>query len=232
MAIELNNPGALYKEFYGNISQQMPKLLAQGRTPMSFKDVMQRRLEVANSNYPDLIEAWLGKYFDTGDACVIDSNGNLKVVLDSKHLRELNSKTKLTNGAIVLSNVDYSKLGGEEFSPVILNRYTMSSELTEKQVNNHPVWVSLARGDEALLKAYSQMIFAKAKEKFNYDKNMGIYLLSSPEMPQLRSWYANSLYYRSIAFGRDDLGCGSGRLVGVAPEAKSVKKNLESKIMR
>ena len=227
MTIESNDPTQDYKLFYGKYLEQMPKLLIEGRIPLSFKDVMQRRLEAANSQYPNLIEAWLDNYFDTGDACVIDSRGNLKVVHDSNHLRELNSKTKLTNGAIVLSNADYSKLGGEEFSPKTIKEYGVLEPLTEKQVNEHPVWKALARGDEVLLKAYSQMIFAKAKERFHYDKNMSIYLPSSREMPQLRSWCAGRLYYKSYATGRDGIGDDSGHLVGVN---QLITRNLENRL--
>ena len=41
MAIELNNPIELnkpiiYKEFFGSNNEQMSKLIAEGRTPMSF----------------------------------------------------------------------------------------------------------------------------------------------------------------------------------------------------
>jgi len=192
---------------------------------------MQRCLEVANSNYPDLVEIWFDNYFDTGDACAIDSKGNLKVVLDSNHLRELNLETELINGAIVLSNAHYSKLGGEEFDPKIIKRYGVEEPLTEKQVNEHPVWLALARGDEALLKAYSQMIFAKAKEGFGLDKNMSIHLPSTQRMSQLRSWCAYGLGYRSNAGGGGSLGGDCGRFVGIMPEVL-VAKNLESKIMR
>ena len=225
MTIESNDPTQDYKLFYGKYLEQMPKLLIEGRIPLSFKDVMQRRLEAANSQYPNLIEAWLDNYFDTGDACVIDSRGNLKVVHDSKHLRGLTPKTELKDGALYLPSGEYDRLDCEEFSPATLKKHGVEDSLIEKQVNEHPVWKALARGDEALLKAYSQMIFAKVKEKFHYDKNMGIYLPLAQEMPQLRSWFANRLDYRSVANGRSGLGNDYGRLVGVA-------KNLESKIQK
>ena len=38
-----------HKEFYGRNIEQMPKLIAEGRTPLSIAGLMKRRIEALNS---------------------------------------------------------------------------------------------------------------------------------------------------------------------------------------
>ena len=46
MAIKLNATPEAYKEFYGRNTEQMPKLVAEGRVPMNASQLMQRRLDL------------------------------------------------------------------------------------------------------------------------------------------------------------------------------------------
>ena len=48
MALQLNEQDVPYKEFYGRNIGQMPKLIAEGRVPLSVSGLMQRRLEVTD----------------------------------------------------------------------------------------------------------------------------------------------------------------------------------------
>ena len=45
MALKLNATREAYREFYGRNVEQMPKLIADGRVPMSVAGLMQRRLD-------------------------------------------------------------------------------------------------------------------------------------------------------------------------------------------
>src|SRR3989344_2825235 len=94
MAIKLNATPEAYKEFYGRNTEQMPKLVAEGRVPMNASQLMQRRLVYRNG--PAKVKtAWMDNYFDTGDAVVYHPNGDVKIVLDSQTLRE--SRTIFTS---------------------------------------------------------------------------------------------------------------------------------------
>ncbi|MBS3117851.1 hypothetical protein J4430_03150 [Candidatus Woesearchaeota archaeon] len=75
-----------HKEFYGRNIEQMPKLIAEGRTPLSIAGLMKRRIEVLNSPY-EVRSAYWDNYFGTGDGIACHPNGKGKVVLDAKPLR-------------------------------------------------------------------------------------------------------------------------------------------------
>ena len=228
MALQLNEPVQVYKEFYGRNVDQMPKLVGEGRAPLSVAGLMKRRLEVVDSPFEGLESAWIYNYFDTGDAIYRHNEGRCKVVLDDKALRSLNPKSKLLNGGLALTEKAYDQGEGNVFSEKDLEKYT-GRALKITEVQDNPIWLDLARGDQHLLKEYAAMIFAKAKKTYGYNENMGLYLPSTQEQPIMRSWYVGGLYGRSDAGGNCDLGNGDGRFVGVAPEAL-VAKNLEGKV--
>ena len=226
MALQLNEL-EVYKEFYGRSIDQMPLLIKEGRTPLSVSGLMKRRIEVADSSNQKLRDAYWLNYFHTGDALARDHKGNIKIVLDAQHLRDINKDSVLLNGGLLSTTEEYARLDGPEFKVGNLNKYSLDKPLTEAQVNEHPMWQALAR-DPAVLKEYAARTFAKAKEIYKLDENMGLYLPSVQEKPIMRSWCVGGLDGRSDADG-DDLDDASGRLVGVAPEAL-VAKGLEEKI--
>lgn len=59
--------------------------------------------------------------------------------------------------------------------------------LTKKQAKEHIIWIKLAHEDKTLLNEYVNLIFAKAKENYGFDKNMGIYLPNDQEIPALHA---------------------------------------------
>jgi hypothetical protein len=97
-----------YKEFYGKNTEQMQKLISEGRVPMTMKQIIERRL---NSK-----QGWKDNYFDTCDAIVYGENGKFKIIKNCKILKEMTSKTILTNGAIKLSEKEYKNINGKEFN--------------------------------------------------------------------------------------------------------------------
>ena len=97
-----------YKEFYGNNCVQMKLLIKDKRTPLSIKQIIERRL---NSNQPD----WKDNYFDTCDAIIYGEKGKFKIVKNAKILKEMNENTKLINGAIPITKKFYDKLKLKEF---------------------------------------------------------------------------------------------------------------------
>jgi len=220
MALKLNATREVYREFYDRNVGQMPKLIADGRVPMNVAQLMQRRLDVRNSD-ADVKGSYLDNYFDTGDAVAYHPDGRIKIVLDSQTLRGINPESKLINGALVLTEDDYNALQGEELKKEKFGK--INESLLRKEVKSHPVWKILAR-EQALLDDYVDYIFAEGKQRFNYDTTMGIYLISAQgSTPDLRAWCVSRLGLRSDADGRNLFGDDYGRFLGVAPEALNAK---------
>ncbi|PIN81517.1 hypothetical protein COV13_00885 [Candidatus Woesearchaeota archaeon CG10_big_fil_rev_8_21_14_0_10_32_9] len=230
MALELNEQTVPFKEFYGANYKQMPLLISgkneKGkvvdipRIPLSYEGLMKRKLQVLNASQ-EIQDAWYTNYFDTGDGVATDRAGNIKIEYDSPTMRSLNPESKLKSGALVLADDAFEKIQGHEFTSKDIAKYKFNESLSESEVNEHPFWMVLAREDKALLKEYAHQIFKKAKETHGYDKNMGVYLSSFREVPNMRLWLSNRLDNDSNASGLNFLVNYIGRLVGVAPEAQS-----------
>ena len=225
MVLNLGQAQENYKEFFGEIIEQMPKLIAEGRVPMNVNQLMQRRLDVRNASQ-DLKSFWMDNCFDTGDAVVYHPKGGLKIVLDSQYLRQITPESEINNGALVLTEDDYRSMEGEEFKkgkPGQVNEW-----LSKQDVKSHPVWKVLAR-DQNLLNDYANYIFAEGKQKFGYESTMGVFIdseeyefvLLQHYNSELRMWYVNGLEDGSDAVGSDNLDDDDGYLVGIAPEAQS-----------
>jgi hypothetical protein len=225
--MKLNATPEAYKEFYGANVTQMPKLVAEGRVPMNVSQLMQRRLDFRNGP-ADVKTAWMDNYFDTGDAVIYHPNGDVKIVRDSQTLRQMTSESQRNSGALVLGEDVYQSLQGQVFEKGKLG--TVNNSMSKVDVKSHPVWKFLAR-DQGLLNDYVDLIFAEGKARFNYAKSMGVYLSSrNGKAPEMRAWFVGWLGDKSDAVGRYDLDCGSGRLVGVAPEALGASGNGASNV--
>lgn len=226
MVLELNGREKC-REFYGRHTEQMPNLIADGRTPMSVAELIQIRLDVRNS--PDSIKSiWMDNYFDTGDSVAYHPDGNLKIVLDSPYFRDINPDTpRNIFGALILTEDVYNALEGEEFKKGKSGK--VDELLSKKDVKSHPVWKILAR-DQTLLNEYADLVFAEAKERFGYNTAMGIFLRSADgENPEMRGLGIYRLEGRSSANGRDFIGSNHGRLLGMAPKVQELK-SLEGKL--
>ena len=218
MALKLNTTREAYREFCGRNTEQMPKLIADGRVPMSVAGLMQRRLDVRNSD-ADVKTSYLDNYFDSGDAVLYHPDGRVKIVLDSQTLRDVTPNSELRNGALVLTEDAYNVLQGEEFKKGKLGK--VNERLSREQAKAHPVWKILAR-DQALLNDYVDYIFAEGKQRFGNDTAMGVFPSSAQgNTPDLRAWFVYRLEYRSNACGGFHLDYVSGRFLGIAPEALS-----------
>jgi len=220
MALTLNTTKQAYKAFpekgTAPNTKQMPKLIAEGRVPISVAELMQRRLNVRNAE-AGVKTDWMDNYFDTGDAIVYHPDGRVKIILDSQHLREITPQSKLNRGALLLTEDDYNALQGQELKRDKLGK--TGTSLSKADVKAHPVWKVLAR-DQTLLDDYADYIFAEGKNRFSYDNAMRIYTTSANgKTPEMRAWFVYRLGGRSYAGGRDSLGYVGGRLVGLAPEA-------------
>ncbi len=242
-------PREAFKQFYGRNVDQMPRLLAGDRVPISVAGLMQRRLDGRNSD-AYVNRSCLDNFFNTGDAVVYHRDGRVKIVLDSQTLRDITPKSKLRDGALVLTEEAYNALQGEEFKKGELGK--VDGGLSREQAKAHPVWKVLAR-DQALLNDYVDYIFGEYQKRFGKDtpldnlKLMGVSLYplgnlnlmkvsklmevspdsgrNEPRMRAwyigMRAWYVSSLEYGSYADGRCDLDNDGGCFLGIALEALS-----------
>lgn len=229
MALTLNESPVTYKEFSNSATgharniDQMPALMAEGRTPLSVSGLMKRRLEVRSLPVENEVRSsWVDNYFDAGDAVVYHPDGRVKVVLDSQTLREINPQSQLRSGGLILPDGVYDTIKGAEFKRSDLEKYTGDS-LSARQARKNPIWQALAR-DKNLLDEYVDFVFKETKDRFSYDENMGIYLGSAIDVPTLRAWCVDWLDDGSGAGGRLDLGSGLGRFVGISAGGAGVSK--------
>ena len=219
-SLKLNESVEKFKEFYGRNIDQMPKLLGEGRIPLSGAGIMERRLEVLTVS-EEVRDAWWRHYFDTGDAVIYHPDGRFKVVTGNNAepvWKELNPKSKLSIGALVLPDGMYDKFNGESFTREEIKRYGIAEKLlTKDEAKANPIWKALAKGDQTLLDSYVDATFKKAEKDHGYDQLMKIWLSKPQDVTHGRLWCFYGLDDDSIADCSSDLGSISGRLVGVAP---------------
>ena len=142
MALKLNATREAYQEFYGQNVEQMPKLIVDGRVPMNVSQLMQRRLDVRNSD-KSVKSSYMDNYFDTGDAVVYHPDGRVKIVLDSQTLRDMTPESQRVGGALIIGEDVYNTLEGEEFKKGKLGK--VNEQMSREDVKSHPVWKVLAR---------------------------------------------------------------------------------------
>jgi hypothetical protein len=225
--LDLNRPAErveVFKLYKGTNIDRMPDLLADGRVPMTFAQIMYRRLDVLATDMTgdELMGAWWLNYADSGDGARRHPDGTLKVAYDSVTLRTLNPKSRLSSGALVLTPEQYAHGNGPEFTTKQVDTYTGHLHASVAHVMDNPIYVDgLARGDKVLARAYAQAVFMFAKQWSASDEAVGIHApCIDLRSPVERLWCADALnntsFYRAGADGLVNLNGGYGRLVGVA----------------
>ncbi|HLC53151.1 MAG TPA: hypothetical protein VJK03_01285 [Candidatus Nanoarchaeia archaeon] len=201
-----------FRDFHGSYVKKAPEVKAAGRAIAPVYLIMERK---ANSPKSD----WGNNYFHSGDGAAYPAKGayerrRFKVVLDSQELTDITDDRELISGRLAIS---YEGVKGTEFNEgdAILDR-----DLKENEVTDHPVWLELFRGNRDLLGQVAQKIFKEGRDAYKYDKMMGIYLAGELATPSFGALVVDGLEdVRSGLDGRNYLGNGGGRLVGIAPEA-------------
>ena len=235
MRLQLNDPGSdKYKAFPENGTapnkEQMPLLIAEGRTPLSAVGFMNVYLEVWNlirtaperlkHTYYARLKA-LEKSFDLGDGVARHNDGSMKIFLDAPYIRGVTLETSLVRGEFDLSDI-YTDLVGEAFSQKQVDKYCGRPQSRDEGKQN-PVGLALARGDKELYGEFVDARFTRTTELFNYQGKM--MPIHAPQVPKKgaygRLWAVDTLDdgNSSGAFNSVHLGYSYGRLIGVAPEA-------------
>lgn len=228
MALQLSALREAYKEFYGRTVDMMPVLIGEGLSPMSFAQVMQRRLDVLGGDKA-VEDAWWMMRFDTSDVIAYHRDGKIKILLDSQIVRELNPESNLKNGALALPDDLYEKLQGDEFTKGDVEKYAQGNNLTQNEVLYNPFWKALAR-DPELHKEYVRAVFREAKQRYDLEKLMSVSFSHFREGHNLRLCTLSGLYEGSYAYGRGALDSSDGRLVGTVLEGVQKKATLENRV--
>ena len=199
----------------------MPKLIAAGMQPLGVADIMRKHLEHYHSRDSDQIHAnvWNSNYFDTGDA-IISNDGNVKIVCNASPLFSVTPKSKLRNGALIITPELYQSMDGVELTKAQMEKAGIYNLLPQDRVVAHPVWQALAGGDQSLLNDYTTMVF----DALRVETAMGIYV-SNKRGYFLRPWLFDGYGdgHNSIANGRRHLDYADAWLVGVLRSANGAE---------
>jgi len=256
--VDVSQITKICEEFYGKNTEQMQKLLAEGRVPASIARIMQINLALRNDN-TGVKELYLDRYYDTSDLKAQRGN-EIKLVLTTyadgsmvpswrKYLGLINPDEKLVGGGVNLGIDDrYDALQGP--GVVVTNRgglaKVIDAPLTKKQAMDSSFWKVAFRHQNNVPKEFAipqlheeaiSYIFSEyhqrfaPKEDIDKIKLMGIYFCSVQDnIAELRAWCICRLGGRSDAVGRNDLVYGSGRLLGIASETPGAPGRRKNKI--
>lgn len=201
----------IYKPFEARYVDAMPAVRAEGRGPMPVSALMKRRLQVLESKNEDLIENWWGNYYDSPDG-IANFKQEYKVVKNAELLLSINKKSKLQNGALILTEKQYDTLKGETFSRAELEKAGINDWMPKDKVIEHPVWNAFAPKD--LLKNYADAQF----KKYNNTTAMGVYISNPQDTPTMRAlvlYGGGGVIRRSFLLDGRSLDYYGARLVGV-----------------
>lgn len=145
--------------------------IEEGRWMVGVADVMKKRLEsLFGTDYGSdekIAESWWYNQIDTCDAIFIHPSGKFKIVLDAEPMKNFDPEKDVDNyGALVISEEEYNKLEGKEFTWKDLNKFYYRY-CDAYHLEDHPVWIALAGGDQKLFEKYAYTFFRKFRETYS-----------------------------------------------------------------
>ena len=228
-------------EYEGPIIHTMPNLIYAGQVPLSIKDIMEQRVFAWNSEDEELAQLWGGNNFNSGDGIKYHPNGKLKIVPDSKLLREINSETDLVwGGSQALEEGTFDEADGFEFTREDVREFA-NKYMSKKEALNNPFWQAFAQEDKTLLGEYINQVYSRTQPNdfANQEYSLGdepqlmrIFIREDvPEFEVQRFLAFNPALLRSSVtdLGNVLLNRGSGKLIGVLQRDKKTTK-LEDKL--
>jgi len=215
MGLDLNDAVTPYRDKVGIGINVIPELVKEGRILLPATVLAERRINSAKN-------AWRDNYFFLGDAFAYSPDGKkFRAVLNSEHLRAVNKNTRLSNGAIPLEEGVYETLEGEEFVTAKVQEY-LGKDLSPQDVKGNPVWAAFIT-DKALRDEYIDRMSEQMKQRFGYDKTMGVFPADNTSGTAIiRPAFVGGLECDWSQLGGWAWGVDNdARWVGVAPEALS-----------
>jgi hypothetical protein len=226
-----------YKEYWGKITHQIPLALLEERIPPSINQILQKRIEIIDSEDNKAISKLWNEDIYSRDALIYHPSNKVKLVLDTPLIYNITPRTKLINGALVLNNEEYDNLEGTEFTLAQLSKYTKIKTSNKCEIKNNPIWKILSR-DQILLEEYVEQVFKLAKSDYEY--LMGTYINNPIGVVTGNLWYISGINNQSIAIARSNLNYDKNYFFGILPDIQklskptykldSIKKNTMNKI--
>ncbi|MDD5177707.1 MAG: hypothetical protein PHT54_00265 [Candidatus Nanoarchaeia archaeon] len=169
----------------------MPRLAKEGRYPISISKSMEERLNVLQVEGGDrlilynLTNLWWNETIVTGDAVFRDpSSGKFKIELSSRTMRDINSKSKIYRGVLVVSKEAYNQIEGPEFTEEEVSKYTERGlYLEDLSIFQNPILNELVPNSE-LLEKYARAVFDDLNNNFKGDIIDGIIPLGLRRIPE------------------------------------------------
>jgi hypothetical protein len=182
--------------FEGPVVEQMPLLISSGYVSASAAQMMGGRLEGL------LKWNWC---FNSSDGALYHPDGRMKLVHDAHRIMDDGLVGLLHKGALLLPDSVWVDTPGEVLSYQDFSRY-VRHKLSKFDVRSNPIWRFLAGGDQSLLDAYSEEMFARlGKSELNVPV-MCVYSGVSEKNLIMRLWglggvdrfYGGALGYRRL----------------------------------
>ncbi len=217
--LPLDGP-TVHTTYYGRNTEQMPKLLADGKEPMSVAHLMEQRLAVRREAVsPVQHDAWWCNYFDNADLWLRHPDKGGKVIPYSAQVLQflqqyVKPDTKLFDYAVPLPDGLYEAMEGLELKPADIEKLHTRG-YTPREAQKSDVWQELSGRSQKRLDKYVDAVVAETGREQNL---MNLYFGGISKVPTGRLWFVNNRSNDSFAFGNLSLSIDYGRLVGVAPE--------------
>lgn len=211
----------VHSTYYRRNVDQMPRLLEEGKEPMSVAHLMEQRIAVRSEGISyDQHDAWWRNYFHNADLWLRHPDKRGKVIPYSAQVlqflqQRMKPETKLVDSAIPLPEGLYESMEGLELKPADIDRLDRQG-YNPKEAKQSDVWRELSGRSQTRLDNYVNAVVAETGREQNL---MEIYFGGVSKVPTGRLWLVYGRNYGSVADGFSNLISDGGRLVGVAPEA-------------
>ncbi|MFH1173962.1 MAG: hypothetical protein V1725_02420 [archaeon] len=156
--------------YEGIVVEQMSLLVADGRVPLSFADILRKRLDSLGTAEE---KEWWDREIHSGDAAFYHPDGRMVIVYDSEIMRGINLNSRLENGVLVIDEYIFNQLRGVAFTREEFRKYAMSKMLSKDEFLANPFWRILAR-DDGLLEEYADAALMRVTE-YRYGIIRGVY---------------------------------------------------------
>ena len=190
------------EEYFGRNTEQMPKLLADGREPMCIAHLMEQRTAVRQRGTDQARhDAWWNNYFDNADLSLRHPDKGVKVIPYSAQvldfLREyVKPRTKLVDYAVPLPDGLFEAMEGLALTPRQAEQFH-GRGYTPKEAKESEFWRTVAQSQERLNKYVDAVVAEKGRER----DLMNIYFSPVSKVPTGRLWCVNLRYNDSYAHG-------------------------------
>ena len=206
------NPKGIYHEYEGHIWDCARSLKEDGREIVTASQIMEKRLELENSNDEDLRENWYETSFMAKEGIVHLPNNEIMIVGDI--IPYIGQAKRFVEGALFLGDLDLSILEGTLIKKGEYKDFIgpISEKNSAIQVNN-PLMQTLSGRDPHLVQQYTDLIKRNQSPLYKGQTNT-FYLSDSPIHPTLRPLVIGDVKSGSQFHGNLNLNIFESSLVG------------------